>query len=192
MRLYGSYTSPYVRRLRVLMQDIEYDFELVNIFDASDREKLAQVNPSMKIPMLENKGEYIFDSGVIYRYLVEKCGLPVLSWREENLLTSINSINDSLVQLFILAKSDIAQLKDSVFYKMQQQRLDIAFKQLNEEAKQGAFDQWHYPSICLFCLLDWVVFRHLHDLTECQALLSLHKQWSQLGICHQTDPRQLT
>lgn len=191
MLLYGSYTSPYVRRLRVLMQDIEHDFELVNIFDANDRDKLAKVNPSMKIPMLEDKGNFIFDSGVIYRYLSETCELPILSWEEENLLTSINSINDSLVQLFILGKSDISDLHDSVFYKMQLERIGIAFKQLNDEAEKGAFSDWRYPAMCLFCLLDWVVFRQLHDVSHCHTLLALHAQWSELDICKLTDPRTL-
>lgn len=191
MRLYGSYTSPYVRRLRVLMQDIEHDFELVNIFEENDRVKLSRINPSMKIPMLEDEGNYIFDSGVIYRYLAQKCGLAILSWEEENLLTSINSITDSLVQLFILNKSDIANLNDSVYYKMQQERIDIAFSQLNEQAKQAAFEQWRYPAMCLFCLLDWLVFRQLHNISNCQTLLELHAKWSTKDICKITDPRDL-
>ena len=40
MKIYGSLTSPYVRRLRILLASTPYDFENTNIF-GSDREKLV-------------------------------------------------------------------------------------------------------------------------------------------------------
>ena len=106
MQLFGSTTSPYVRRLRIFMQEIEHDFVLVDIFNSRDRASIAADNPTLKIPMLKHEQQVILDSGVIYRYLTQKFGLTSLTWEQENLLTSIDSVNESLVQLLILSRID--------------------------------------------------------------------------------------
>ncbi|HSG53014.1 MAG TPA: glutathione S-transferase N-terminal domain-containing protein, partial [Rheinheimera sp.] len=79
MKLYGSQTSPYVRRIRLLLADVPHDFVNMNIFAGSDRELLAAKNPTLRIPMLEDNEQMIFDSGVIYRYLAAKLHTKPLS-----------------------------------------------------------------------------------------------------------------
>ena len=39
-----------------------------------------QLNPTRKVPMLQDGELVIFDSGVIFRYLCQKLQLPALSW----------------------------------------------------------------------------------------------------------------
>ncbi|MBU1308245.1 MAG: glutathione S-transferase family protein, partial [Gammaproteobacteria bacterium] len=103
MKLYGSQTSPYVRRIRLLLAATAHDFINLNIFAGADRETLAALNPTLRIPMLDDEGQVIFDSGVIYRYLAPRLGLAPLSWYQENQLTVINAVNDSLVMLLQLS-----------------------------------------------------------------------------------------
>ncbi|MDX1392334.1 MAG: glutathione S-transferase family protein, partial [Rheinheimera sp.] len=69
MKLYGSQTSPYVRRIRLLLAQAPHEFINLNIFADADRQTLASINPTLRIPMLEDDEKIIFDSGVIYRYL---------------------------------------------------------------------------------------------------------------------------
>jgi glutathione S-transferase len=190
MQLFGSTTSPYVRRLRIFMQDIPYDFQAVDIFNSRDRAEIQHDNPTLKIPMLKDGQQTILDSGVIYHYLLQKFERPLLTWDEQNLLTSIDAANDSLVQLLILGRSEIDTSCDKLYFRIQRERLDLVFAHLNEHANEGAFDEWNYLSISLFCLLDWVQFRELHTISAFETLIKLHAQWSQMAISQETDPRK--
>jgi glutathione S-transferase len=65
LKLYGSTTSPFVRRIRIWLANTEHEFVNLLIFEDQDREVLAAKNPTMKIPILEDyvSGHYqvIFD-----------------------------------------------------------------------------------------------------------------------------------
>ena len=70
MKLLGSNTSPYVRKVRIVMAEkkLEYDFQLENVW-ASDT-KIHEFNPLGKVPCLimDDNGS-LFDSRVIVEYL---------------------------------------------------------------------------------------------------------------------------
>ena len=86
MKLYGSTTSPFVRRIRIVLANTEHEFINLNIFEGEGRDILASKNPTLKVPCLEDDGQMIFDSRVIYSYLLAKLDLPPLSWDQENQL----------------------------------------------------------------------------------------------------------
>ena len=70
MKLIGSDTSPYVRKVRVVMAEkkIEYQYELVDVF--SPDSPIHQVNPLGKVPcLIMDDGGAVFDSRVIVEYL---------------------------------------------------------------------------------------------------------------------------
>lgn len=193
LKLYGSTTSPYVRRLRIWLANTHHEFVNLKVFEQKDREQLIVKNPTMKIPMLEdieeNKAQTIFDSRVIYRYLNEKFQYPTLSWQQENQLTLIDSANDSLVQMFILAQSDIKADEDVLFFKLQKERINAVLLHLNEMAANGQFSSWNYPAVCLFCMIDWIEFRNLHNLKGLTDLLLFHENNAQRIEATATDPR---
>ena len=168
LTLYGSTTSPYVRRLRIWLANTEHQFVNLQIFEEQDRQTLAAKNPTMKIPMLEDevdgKAQVIFDSRVIYRYLTDKFSDPLLSWEQENQLTLVDSANDSLVQMFILSNSDIQPDEDKLFFKLQKERVNAVLVQLNQMVADKQFANWNYPAVCLYCLIDWIEFRNLHNM----------------------------
>lgn len=70
MKLIGSLTSPYVRKVRIVLAEkkIEYDFELQSPW--SDDSVVPDFNPLGKIPvLLLDDGTPLFDSRVIVEYL---------------------------------------------------------------------------------------------------------------------------
>lgn len=70
MKLFGTSTSPYVRKVRVVMAEkkIEAQFELVDVW--APESSLTQANPLGKVPCLvTDDGGAIFDSRVIVEYL---------------------------------------------------------------------------------------------------------------------------
>jgi glutathione S-transferase len=189
MQLLGSVTSPFVRRLRLYLTDKEYEFINLDIFAEADRTLLTKNNPAQKIPALIDEQQCIYDSRVIYRYLSEKFQESKLSWQQENLLTLIDSVNDSLVSFLLLQRSDIDTQQDGLFFNLQHERVEQVLKVLNDEVAQGSFSDWQYPSICLFCLLDWIEFRQLASWQHLPHLLSFHKQMSSKKTVSTTDPR---
>lgn len=189
LKLYGSTTSPFVRRIRMWLANVEHQYINLQIFEGEDRALLASRNPTMKIPMLEDDGELIYDSRVIFRYLNEKYNNKALSWEEENILTLIDSANDSFVQLLLLQRSEIDTHADKLYFRLQHERINITLAHLNSLAEQQHFSGWGYPEICLFSLIDWVEFRQLHKLEGVNALLAFQSQHKDRIEVTATDPR---
>ena len=102
MKLIGSTTSPYVRRIRLLLDDSDYEFVNLDIY-CQGRDELRRNNPALKIPMLIDDNQEVYDSRVIARYLSEKQGMVPLTWDQENQLTLIDAANDSAVILLLSA-----------------------------------------------------------------------------------------
>jgi len=69
MKLIGSLTSPYVRKVRVVMAEKKLDFQLV-LEDVWASDAMLKSNPLGKVPCLVMEGgEAVFDSRVIVEYL---------------------------------------------------------------------------------------------------------------------------
>ena len=189
MKLYGSSTSPYVRRIRIVLASIEHEFLNLNIFSGNDRTFLASRNPSMKVPCLEDGSEIILDSRIIYNYLAEKYKYDSLSWEAENQLTLIDAVNDSLVQLLLLKRSDFDIEQEKFYFNLQSERIESVFSILSKQINEGKFIGWHYPEICLYSLIDWVLFRELHDMQHYPELLWFHEKHQNKIEVTATDPR---
>lgn len=189
LTLYGSTTSPYVRRLRILLKDQDYQFVNLNIFDVEGRAELKKLNPTMKVPMLEHDGQMLFDSRVIFRYLSQSVLEHPLTWPQENALTLIDSANDTLVQMFILSRSELDVTEDKLYFRVQRERLAELFAELEKQVAAGDYKQWQYPAICLYCLLDWALFRGVYSLEPYPELQAFYQQHQQRQDVQETDPR---
>ena len=189
MKLIGSSTSPYVRRIRLLLGGSDYEFASLDIYGA-DRDELRRNNPALKIPMLIDDEHSIYDSRVIARYLSQKMGFADLSWAQENQLTLIDAANDSMVTIALSKKSGLATDSDIMFYGLQHERIERSIDALSAMAAEGAFDEWHYPSICLYCLVDWAEMRGLFDFSGHAPLLELKQRFKDKPSVAETDPRQ--
>ena len=70
MKLIGSSTSPYVRKVRIVMAEkkLDYNYFTENVWSAETR--IGESNPLGKVPCLIMEGaEALFDSRVIVEYL---------------------------------------------------------------------------------------------------------------------------
>jgi len=70
MKLIGTTTSPYVRKVRIVMSEKKLDYQFIeeNVWAADTR--ITQHNPLGKVPcLLTDGGEAIHDSRVIVEYL---------------------------------------------------------------------------------------------------------------------------
>jgi len=70
MKLLGSDTSPYVRKVRIVLAEkkIEYQYEREDVY--SPQTRIQQFNPLGKVPcLIMDDGGAVFDSRVIVEYL---------------------------------------------------------------------------------------------------------------------------
>ena len=66
MKLVGSYTSPFVRKLSILLLEKGITFEFINELPYNADNGVAQFNPLGKVPVLvTEEGECCFDSPII-------------------------------------------------------------------------------------------------------------------------------
>ena len=190
MKLLGSTTSPYVRRIRVLLENQAYEFLNLDIFDETDRAYLTKHNPTQKIPALIDNDQCVYDSRIIYRYLAEKYQYSALNWQQENILTLIDSVNDALIACLLLSRSGVDTEQDTLFFNLQRERVSLILSRLNDLVKEGFFKHWNYLTICLWCLLDWIEFRDLTPWQHNNHLEGFYSKYKSLPVLSQTDPRQ--
>ena len=70
MKLYGSLTSPYVRKVRIVLKEKGLAHDLIVEGPADAAGNVARLNPLRAIPVLErDDGEVLFDSLMICEYL---------------------------------------------------------------------------------------------------------------------------
>ncbi|EWH06520.1 MULTISPECIES: glutathione S-transferase family protein [Pseudoalteromonas] len=191
MKLLGSTTSPYVRRIRMwaLNNDIALEFINLDIFSQQDRHTMIAHNPARKIPVLIDNGFSVCDSNSIIRYLLEKSDQPLLSWQQENLLTIINACNDSLVEMLLCQRSGFDTKDDKLFFNLQNERIAETLRYLNSHLSEPAFKSCEYLNISLYCLLDWICFRELTDWSQLENLADFYQQFSAKAAVKHTDPR---
>jgi glutathione S-transferase len=160
MKIYGSKTSPYVRRIRLALGDeFPYEFINLNIFEEKDRNTLRKLSPVLKIPVLEDGENVVYDSRQIFYYLVHKGMFPRLTLEQENLLTIIDGVNDLLINKLLLKRSDVELPEGVLLSATYQDRLELSLPLLDKYAKETR--DWSYVEVCLFCLLDWSLFRNM-------------------------------
>ncbi|NVK24407.1 MAG: glutathione S-transferase family protein [Gammaproteobacteria bacterium] len=192
MKLYGSTTSPYVRRLRILLADVPHEFINVNIFGAEDRSEIKKVNPVMKVPMLEDMSNsecpFIYDSGNIAQYILQKTGQESLTLAQLNDLSVINAANDSLVNLMLLTRSGFDTSEDKLYFNLQKERLDLSFKLLEQQVAEGRYNQWNYVAISLLVMIEWAQFRELYDFSQFPHLMRFIKTNQSQTAVTETSP----
>ncbi len=190
MKLVGSSMSPYVRRLRLFLEGKAFEFINLNIYSPEGREALASYTPAMKIPVLVDGEQTIYDSRAIHRYLVSTHFPETpMNWHQENLLSLIDAANDSYVILLLSKRSGIDTDADMLIANLQKERIERTLQLLEQSVADGDFADWHYPAMCLFCLLDWISFRELEDLSRYTALHSFHQQHLTSPGVSNSDPR---
>ena len=132
MKLLGSLTSPYVRKVRIVMAEKKLDYQLV-LEDVWANDTILKSNPLGKVPCLVMEGsEAVFDSRVIVEYLdtitpVNK--LIPASGRARVEVRCWEALGDGICDAAILARLEANRPKgeqSSEWIKRQMQKVDLA------------------------------------------------------------------
>ncbi len=107
MKLIGSLTSPYVRKVRIVMAEKKLDYQL-ELEDVWANDKILKSNPLGKVPCLVLAGgEAVFDSRVIVEYLDTRSPVSRLipeSSRERTEVRTWEALADGLTDAAILVR----------------------------------------------------------------------------------------
>jgi glutathione S-transferase len=113
IRLLGSLTSPYVRKVRIVMAEkrIDYHLELEDVW--SPDTSILDANPLGKVPcLIMEDGGAVFDSRVICEYLDGMTPVAKLippSGRERAEVRTWEALGDGVVDAAILARLEQTQ-----------------------------------------------------------------------------------
>ncbi len=79
LMLHGFYTQNTLKTLYVLEElGVDYQFRFVDLIKGENRsEEFQEMTPIGKVPVLEDDGRYLFESGAICRYLANSAQSPL-------------------------------------------------------------------------------------------------------------------
>lgn len=175
VRLYGSVTSPFVRRVRFLCNEVGLKFELIDSLTEAGQAAMREKNPIWKVPCAEIDDMVIWDSHTIIQYLTEKFpGNPGLlrnpqgaeRWREANLVSAADGCVESAINVFYLRKDGVKT--DEVAYLIKQRaRVESILTWLKSQLKGNYFTvepKIGLSELTLYCILDWLRFREMYPV----------------------------
>ena len=109
MKLIGSLTSPYVRKVRIVMAEKKLDYHFV-LEDVWGEDAISKFNPLGKVPCLVLEGgEAVFDSRVIVEYMDTRSPVSRLipeSSRERTEVRTWEALADGVLDAAILARME--------------------------------------------------------------------------------------
>ena len=203
MKLIGSTTSPYVRKVRVVMAEKKLDYEFVNEDVWSPDTTIAQSNPLGKVPCLVMEGgEALFDSRVIVEYLdtLSPVGklIPAMG-RERAEVKTWEALADGVLDASILARLEAnwtgrnkAQ-RSQAWIGRQLSKVHSSLKAMSQGLGEKPYCAGIYLSladIAVGCALGYVDFRfgEIDWRGSYPNLAKLHEKLSQRQSFADTKP----
>jgi len=170
IRLIGSLTSPYVRKVRVVMAEkrIEFKLELEDVWEPDTR--ITGFNPLGKVPCLVMEdGDPIFDSRVIVEYLdtISPVGkLIPAGGRERAEVRTWEALADGLLDAAILIRIELTQRsseqQSAAWIARQRSKIDAALEAMSRGLDDQPWCNAHaytLADIAVGCALAYLDFR---------------------------------
>lgn len=170
MKLLGSLTSPYVRKVRVVMAEkkLEYEFVLEDVW--SETTEIQKFNPLGKVPCLVmDDGGSLFDSRVIVEYLdtLSPVGrlLPQAS-RDRTATKCWEAIADGLLDAAVAIQVENTQrpehLRSADWIRRQHGKIKGALEFMEQGLEPNAFCMgvnFSLADVAVGCALGYLDFR---------------------------------
>jgi glutathione S-transferase len=174
MKLIGSLTSPYVRKVRIVMAEKKLDFQLI-LEDVWGQDAILKSNPLGKVPCLVVEGsDAIFDSRVIVEHLetLSPVGklIPPLG-RERTEVRAWEALADGLLDAAILARLEAtwpgrsAEQRSQPWIDRQMSRVQGAIGAMARGLGDKAFCVGIHltlADVAVGCALGYLDFRFAH------------------------------
>ena len=172
MKLLGSATSPYVRKVRIVMAEkkLDYQFVLENVW--AEDTAISASNPLGKVPCLVMEaGEAVFDSHVIVEYLDTLSPVGKLipaQGRERVEVKTWEALADGMLDAAILARLEAtwagrvdAQRSDA-WIARQMDKIDKGLQAMSKGLGDKAYCSgvhFSLSDVAVGCALEYLDFR---------------------------------
>ncbi len=201
MKIIGSLTSPYVRKVRIMLAEKKIDAELVldNVWDASTT--IADFNPLGKVPCLVmDDGGAMFDSRVIAEYIDTLSPVGKLiptTGRERAAVKTWEALADGVTDAGILVRLEKTfrnpTQQSTKWLDRQMEKVDHGFKTIAKglgDAKWCHGNQFSLADIAVGCSLGWfeLRFADIDWKTQYPNLRGLYERLSERPSFVQTVP----
>lgn len=183
--LYMSLASPYTRKVRVVLAEKGLDFTeqlLTNrvLRDPNMTDYATRINPSGRIPALDEDGHVLFESNVILDYLLteypdtpEDAPRPLLAkslvrpekrWEDMETLSAIETVLDSGITILRYGKSSGVDV-EPLYLGKERQRVQIVLDWLEKRATPEGFvpGEFSILDLNLVITLQWLDFRKIAE-----------------------------
>ena len=172
MKLIGALTSPYVRKVRIVMAEkkLDYQFELEDVWTT---DTILKANPLGKVPCLVLEGgEAVFDSRVIVEYIDTRSPVSRLipeAGRERTEVRTWEALGDGVLDAAILARLEAnwagrsAEQRSPAWIERQMSRVDGALAAMSTGLGEKPWCSGIHLSladIAVGCALGYLDFRY--------------------------------
>jgi len=170
MKLIGSFTSPYVRKVRVVMADKKLDVSFVQENVWVPETTIQQVNPLGKIPCLVMEdGSTLYDSRVIAEYLdtiSPVCKLLPPNGRERTEVkvweALADGVLDAAILVFLERRERPPEQQSAKWIERQMGKVHAGLREMSTRLSESSYCMGiHYTlaDVAVGCALGWLAFR---------------------------------
>jgi glutathione S-transferase len=201
--LFGTLTSPFVRRVRVVALEKNIPFTLVDTATPDGQARLRALSPVWKVPTARfADGLVVWDSRVILDVLTRDSWAPLRQpptdpagrVDEENVTNAIDEALLALIRLFYLQKDGFPT--DAPPHKKDRQRADNLLGFVASRVRNDRFvgataggQGFGRAELALATTLDWTRFRKMADVDRWPALARFEAAWADRPLLKETRPR---
>jgi glutathione S-transferase len=175
MKLIGSLTSPYVRKVRIVMAEKKLDYQLV-LEDVWGSDAILKMNPLGKVPCLVMEGQdsitgAVFDSRVIVEYMDTLSPVGRLipeRGRERCEVRTWEALADGIMDAGILARMEHAwahrpaEQRSPAWIARQMGKVNAALAAMSQGLAEKPWcsgNHFSLADISVGCALGWLEFR---------------------------------
>ena len=170
MKLIGSVTSPYVRKVRVVMAEKKLDFSLVLENVWVPETTIQEVNPLGKIPCLVMEdGSTLYDSRVIAEYLdtiSPVCKLLPPNGRDRAEVkvweALADGVLDAAILVFLERRDRLPEQQSQNWIDRQLGKVHAGLREMSAKLGESTYCMGtHYSlaDVAVGCALGWLAFR---------------------------------
>lgn len=169
MKLIGSLTSPYVRKVRVVMAEKKLDYQFVLEDVWAPTTSIQDSNPLGKVPtLIMEDGGAVFDSRVIVEYLDALSPVGKLipaTGRERAEVKCWEALADGLLDAAILVRLENQRepaQRSANWIKRQNGKVEASLKALASGLGEHPWctgNHYSLADIAVGCALGWIAFR---------------------------------
>ena len=172
MKLYGSLTSPYVRKVRILVREKNLACEFVVADAWAADSPIPALNPLGKVPALVlDNGDVLFDSPVIVEYLDLLKAPALLSvsgaarWEMLRWQALADGMLDATVSRLLELRRP-AEQQSAENIRRQEEKIACSLKYTEDHLHSGPWlvsDRFTLADLVMAVALEYIDFRYPHD-----------------------------